>query len=116
MLLLIEKFKKYTLTKELNTTNNILLWANRYNKDTDLYLQFINEFTIITNNNNNCIHCISLYGYFKNWYKNNNPNVSIPNYKAFVGNLKKYMKIENFLINGKNRLGIKNIKMKMKIN
>ena len=45
MLLLIEYYKKYTITHELKSTNNILKWTDQYKEDTDLYLQFLNECT-----------------------------------------------------------------------
>ena len=56
VVLLIEYYKKYTLTHELKTTNDILKWTNQYKEDTDTYLQFVNECIIKTNDENDKIH------------------------------------------------------------
>ena len=111
MLLLIEKYKIYIKTHELNPTENILKWTNQYKEDTDLYLQFLNECTEESNDEKDRIHCSILYNSFKIWFKNNNPNTKIPSNKEFVNNLRKYKDVKNILINGKTQLGIKNIKI-----
>jgi P4 family phage/plasmid primase-like protien len=105
MLLLIEYYKKYTETKKLKVTENILKWTNQYKEDTDMYLQFLNECT------NNNIHCTIIYTHFKDWFKNTNPNMKIPNYKDFLCNIKKHKNISKTKINGIPQAGIKNIKM-----
>jgi P4 family phage/plasmid primase-like protien len=91
MLLLIEYYKKYTKTHELKATNEILKWTNKYEEDTDLYLQFLNECT--EENKDGHIHCSVLYESFKDWFKTNNPNTKIPSNKEFINNLKKYKDI-----------------------
>jgi len=108
MLLLIEYYKIYIKTHELKTTNNILKWTNKYQENTDLYLQFLNECT--EENKDGHIHCSSLYEAFKFWFKNNNPNTKIPSNKEFINNIKKYKIILPIKIDGKSNLGIKNLK------
>ena len=111
MLLLIDYYKKYTKSHELNATNNILKWTNQYQENTDLYLQFLNECT--EENNDGHIHCIILYDSFKNWFKMNNPNIKIPSNKEFVNNLRKYKNIkESLRINDKIRRGVEGCTLK----
>ena len=112
MLLLIEKYKIYIETHELNPTENILIWTNQYQEDTDMYLQFINDCTEETNDEKDRIHCSLIYEIFKNWFKNNNPNTKIPSNKEFVNSIKKYKNIERITIDYKQQLGIKNLKLK----
>ena len=109
MLLLIKYYKKYAEKHELKATNNILKWTNQYQEETDLYLQFVNECT--EENNDDHIHCSTLYESFKNWFKVNNPNTKIPSNKEFVNNLRKYKEIKKVIINEKVLLGIKNLKL-----
>jgi phage/plasmid-associated DNA primase len=112
MLLLIEYYKKYVKTYQLNPTENIMKWTNQYKEDADLYLQFLNENTEDTNDNkNDRVHCIVLYGIFKDWFKYNNPNAKIPSNKEFINNIKKYKDIKKIYTNDKMQLGIKNIKL-----
>jgi phage/plasmid-associated DNA primase len=110
MLLLIEHYKKYTQTHELKPTNDILKWTNQYKENTDLYLQFLNENT--EEKDNGQIHCVTLYGIFKDWFKMNNPNTKIPSNKEFVNNLRKQKIVKDVKINGIPKLGIKGIILK----
>ncbi len=111
ILLLIEYYKKYTETHELKPTENILKWTNQYQEETDLYLQFLNECTEESDDDKNRVHCIALYGIFKDWFKYNNPNIKIPSNKEFINNIKKYKEIKKIYTNDKMQLGIKNIKL-----
>jgi P4 family phage/plasmid primase-like protien len=113
MLLLIELYKKYVKTHELKPTENILKWTNQYKEDTDLYLQFLNECTEETNDENDRIHIGDMYNVFKEWFKNNNPNVKIPSDKEFGRNLRKYKMVEDSIrILDKIRKGLKKHKFK----
>ena len=109
MLLLIEYYKKYTETKKLMPTENILKWTNQYKENTDLYLSFLNECT--EHNDDGHIHCSTLYEYFKYWFKLNNPNTKIPSNKEFITNLKKYKEILRVRVDEKILIGIKNLKI-----
>ncbi len=75
MLLLIEYYEKYTETKNLTPTENILKWTNQYKENTDLYLSFLNE---CTEESTTHLKCSELYECYKFWFKNNNPNEKIP--------------------------------------
>jgi P4 family phage/plasmid primase-like protien len=107
MLLLIEYYKNYVKTHELNPTENIMKWTDQYKEDTDLYLQFLNEKTIDKNDNN--VHCVKIYETFKYWFKNNNPNSKIPSNKEFISNLRKHKLVERVYVENSQLLGIKNI-------
>jgi len=105
MLLLIEYYKNYILTKELKPTENILTWTNKYKEDTDIYLQFLNDNTQISEHH---IHTSTLYESFKLWFKINNPVTKIPDYKTFLRSIRKYKKIdEKVRVNEKVASGIK---------
>jgi hypothetical protein len=111
MLLLIEKYIKYTKKHELNSTENILKWTNQYQELTDIYLQFLIENTEETENDNDKIHCSDFYGAFKDWFKFNNPNTKIPSDKEFSKGIKKHKNIEESVrIGDKVKRGIKKIK------
>jgi P4 family phage/plasmid primase-like protien len=110
ILLLIEYYKKYTQTKNLNFTENILKWTNQYKEDTDMYLQFLNECT--EKNDDGHIKTTDVYDSFKNWFKLNNPNTKIPNNREFIGKVKKYKTIEHVRIDKEICYGIKNLKIK----
>jgi phage/plasmid-associated DNA primase len=110
ILLLIDYYKKYNQTKVLGTTENILKWTNQYKEETDMYLQFINEYT--EENIDGHMHCVVLYETFKQWFKINNPNTKTPSNKEFVSNLRKHYTIIDIKIDGVTKLGIKNKKLK----
>jgi P4 family phage/plasmid primase-like protien len=113
MLLLIEYYKKYIETHRLNATEKILKWTNQYEENTDLYLQFLNEYVEETNDDKDRIHCFVLYNHFKEWFKMKNPNSKIPSDKEFGRNLRKYKQVEEGLrIEDKVRIGIKKNKLK----
>lgn len=77
----------------------------------DVYLQFLNENTENDENMKARIHCGTLYGIFENWYKINNPNIKVPNNKEFINNIKKHKNLTKIKIEGRTRLGLKNIKI-----
>jgi phage/plasmid-associated DNA primase len=108
MLLLIEYYKKYTMTRELKLTDNILKWTNQYKEDTDMYLQYLNECTVVSDTH---ITTKDLYEYFKFWFRKNNPNTNIPSNKIFVANIKKYKQVIHVKINGQSSYGIKKLKL-----
>jgi P4 family phage/plasmid primase-like protien len=110
ILLLIDYYKKYSKTHELKTTDNILKWTNQYKENTDMYLLFLNENTEEKEGEN--IHCVTLYGEFKVWFLNNNPNTRIPSNREFVNNLRKHKDIKDIKIDGIPKLGIKNLTLK----
>ncbi len=107
MLLLIEYYTKYIETHELKPTENILKWTNQYKENTDIYLQFLNECTEESEEND--MLTIDIYDSFKDWFKNNNPNTKIPSNKEFLNNVKKYKNIERFRTGQKQGRGIRNI-------
>ena len=109
ILLLIDYYKKYSETNELKTTNNILKWTNQYKEETDLYLQFLNENTEECRDSH--IHCATLYSFFKEWFKINNPNTKIPSNKEFINNIKKHKDITKVWIKGTTQLGIRDLKI-----
>jgi hypothetical protein len=57
-------------------------------------LQFLNECTENTEDDNDKVHCVDLYGVFKDWFKCNNPNTKIPSDKEFSKCIKKHKCIE----------------------
>jgi P4 family phage/plasmid primase-like protien len=108
ILLLIEYYKKYTVTKELKVTPEILQWTDKYKEDTDLYLNFLNECTEQCENN---IKTMILYEKFKLWFKVNNPNTKIPNNREFNNGIKKYKTIEKVYYEGISVHGIKKLRI-----
>jgi P4 family phage/plasmid primase-like protien len=114
MLLLIDYYKKYKETHILTTTDDILMWTNKYKEETDLYLQFLNDTIELTNNDDDKMHISDMYGKFKIWHKENNPQSKIPSNKEFVLNLKKHNnvigEIKPTRIENKSNMGIRRYK------
>jgi P4 family phage/plasmid primase-like protien len=108
MLLLIEYYKKYSQTKKITITDNVLKWTNQYKEGTDTYLTFVNE---CTENSNKHVRTSHLYEAFKKWFKTNNPDVRIPTNKEFTTNLKKHKNIERIRFDTSSVNGIKNLKL-----
>ena len=112
MLLLIDYYKIYTKKNELHVTNNILKWTNQYKEETDIYLQFLNEYVEETQDDKDRIHCVTLYETFKDWIRDTNPNTKIPNDREFVKNIRKHKNVEDIRIGDKVRRGIRKNKLK----
>jgi phage/plasmid-associated DNA primase len=109
MKLLIDYYKIYVKDRSLVPTEKILKWTNMYKENTDIYLQFINEHMEDSANKKDKLHCSQLYGIFKDWFKNNNPNTKVPNNKIFIDGLRKHKTIEKVNIDGVPQLGIRNV-------
>ena len=60
----------------------------------------------------NILNLSELYDYFKDWFKQNNPNHKIPSSRCFSMNIKRYKNIESVKVNGKSASGIKYLKIK----
>ncbi len=91
--------------QDIITNNN----EKNQEEDTDLYLQYLNENTEESNTN---IKNTILYENFKFWFKNNNPNIKIPNNREFYNGIKKYKIIEKVSYEGSSVHGIKHLKLK----
>lgn len=109
MLLLINYYKKYKETNTLAPSKNILKWTDRYKETTDIYLTFLNECTMESDED---IHCIDLYNIFKEWFNDRNPGAKKPTNKDFVIGIKRYKEVKPIKINAKSQLGIKKLGLK----
>jgi P4 family phage/plasmid primase-like protien len=108
MLLLISYYKKYSETKKLVPTPNILAWTNKYKEGTDLYLTYLNEQTEVYNKN---IAFTELYEDFKMWFGVNNPGTLKPAYKEFKIGIEKHKAVSRVRIGEKIAMGIKKLKL-----
>lgn len=104
MLLLIEKFKKYKKTG-LVATKNILKFTKTYKDESDPILKFLEEQTEKAETH---IHTSVLYTAFAKWFKNYNPQTSIPNNRTFVSGLRNHITIKQVRVNTKTTLGTEN--------
>ncbi len=111
MLLLIEHYKKYQTEKKLVATKNILKWTRKYEAETDVYLQFLNECTEEKNGHN--IKSKLLYMAFKEWWDNNFCTKPIGR-NNFIKEISKHVEIKmmRFGINTASK-GVENIKLKV---
>jgi P4 family phage/plasmid primase-like protien len=109
ILLLIEYYKKYMITKKIIITDYVAKWTNQYKENTDIYLQFLNE---CTEESNTHIRTSVLYEAFKMWFKKNNANKAIPINKEFMAKIKYHKSIskikfgESSVVNGIKNLQI----------
>lgn len=80
--------------------NNVVMKYNLkqlQSKNIDYYLKFLDENTEhVANANEIC--CASLYIKFSNWIRERHPNISIPDDRQFVRNIRKYKKISTNII------------------
>lgn len=108
MLLLIEHFKKYMETQEIQVTKNILKWTDQYKEETDIYLIFFNECTEEAETH---ISKSSIYEAFKTWFVANNPKTRIPSNREFATSIKKHKVIKKVRIGGSVVYGIENLRI-----
>jgi len=109
MLLLIEHYKKYKETNILHVTKSISKWTNKYQENTDVYLSFLIE---KTKESDEYILNTELYEYFKEWFRNNNPNTKIPKNRDFITGIKKHKLVEQIQVNKERFYGIRNLEIK----
>ena len=79
-------------------------WTNQYREDADIYLSYLTDCTIESEQN---IYCIDLYNDFKDWFDERNPGVKKPNNKLFINGISKYHNIVKIKINYKSQLGFR---------
>lgn len=108
---MMDFIEKYGFISNENINENISKWIEQYKKNADIYLQFLNENIETTDRKNDKIHCITLYGIFKNWFQYNNPDTKTPSNREFVNSLRKYKTIECIRIGNKTQMGITNVKV-----
>ena len=105
MLMLIKIYEK-------NITNNFRLIPNAKNLlwlcDTDIYLKFLNEKTIVGDMN---LKTSVIYDCFAEWVKQYMAIEMIPNQKKFAYGLRKHRTLESFRFNGKPTTGLRKIKL-----
>jgi phage/plasmid-associated DNA primase len=108
ILLLINYYKKYSETKILVPTPNILAWTNKYKECTDLYLSYLNEQTEVDKKN---IAFTELYEDFKIWFGINNPGTLKPSSKEFKIGIEKHKEVKKVRTGGKIVIGVKKLKL-----
>ncbi len=86
MSLLIERFKQYKLNG-LKEPNKVTLYTSNYQRNSDIYLDFIAENLVRTDLSNDTIQMKSLYSTFKVWYKDYYNTPTNVNQKEFKTNI-----------------------------
>jgi P4 family phage/plasmid primase-like protien len=69
---------EYKLLDYLVDPDEVMASTNQYKMENDFYTEYINNRITITDSKKNIIKCDSIYEDFKNWYKNNYTNGTIP--------------------------------------
>ena len=95
--------------KKLMPTKNILKWTDLYKENTDIYLSYLNEKTIVADEN---IHTTTLYADFKTWFTINNPNTKIPSNREFINNIRRHKEVKNVRVGNSVSTGIANLILK----
>ncbi len=108
MLLLIEHYKIYQTEKKLVATKNILKWTKKYEAETDVYLQFLNECT--EEKEGEKIKSSILYSVFKEWWENNFSTKPLGRNKV-MKELAKYLDIKVIRFGENTNNGIENLKI-----
>jgi prophage antirepressor-like protein len=60
----------------------------------------------------NHVHCVDLHNRYKDWSRNNYPNDQLLSNKSFANILRQYKELIDVKVNGKTKLGIKNLQFK----
>ncbi len=110
MLLLIEHYKIYQTEKKLVATKNILKWTKKYEAETDVYLQFLNECT--EEKEGEKLKTNILYPLFKEWWNNNFPSKSVGR-NVFTKEISKYVDIKKIRFDNTTTTGIENLAIKI---
>jgi putative DNA primase/helicase len=108
MLLLIDHYKKYSVTKILQIPPNVLKWTNIYKENTDIYLAYLNE---RTEESTSSVHMNELYKDFIVWFRRQNPQENIPVQRIFTHNIARHKEIVSVKIKDKVNTGIRKIKI-----
>ena len=103
-LLLNIYYKKY---RENNYTIDepakVTTFTDNYKRDSDKYYEFITQYIVATNDENDTISIISLYSTFKTWHTESGYGRNIPNKREFANHI---ISNKNFNIDSDNFVGI----------
>ena len=109
MLLLLEHYKVYQTEKKLVATKEILKWTKKYESETDVYLQFLNECT--EEKEGEKIKTSCLYPIFKEWWDSNFSTKSIGR-NNFIKEINKHVEIKMMRFGNTPTKGIENLVLK----
>ncbi len=109
MLLLIEHYKKYQLEGKLVATKDILKWTKKYEAETDVYLQFLQECT--EEKEGERLKASHLYPIFKHWWDTYFTSKPLGRNK-FMKELHKYLDIKMIRFDNSITNGIENLILK----
>ena len=109
MLLLIEHYKVYQTEKKLVATKNILKWTKKYEAETDVYLQFLNECT--EEKEGEKVKTSNIFKSYKDWWENNNSTKPVGR-NIFLKELNKHLDIKVMRFGNLTTNGIENICLK----
>ena len=109
MLLLMEHYKVYQTEKKLVATKNILKWTKKYESETDVYLQFLNECT--EEKEGEKVKASSLYPVFKEWWEKNFASRPLGRNKV-MRELHKHLDIKVIRFGNNTNNGIENFNIK----
>ncbi len=100
MSILIKRFKNYKINGLLEPSK-VTEFTAEYQKDSDIYFEFIDYFLFKTDNNNDVIDIVGLHNLFKNWFKEGNPEKRSINKKEFRKQLAEKIKsIKGYVLTG----------------
>lgn len=101
--LLLNKYYPKYIKYGLQEPKKVTQYTENYKKASDIYLEFLSEYTNITKNDNDSIPLETLYEFFKDWYKKAYQVSSLPAKKLFIEYLTSTVKL---VIKKKNIHGI----------
>ena len=87
MSILIHRFPNY-LKHGLIEPESVLKYTRQYQENSDIYLEFINEFIVITNNDDDELDEGDAYDEFKNWHREAHSDKRMPSKGDFKLGLK----------------------------
>ena len=103
-LLLNIYYKKYRGNNyTINEPAKVTTFTDNYKRDSDKYYEFISQYIVVTNDDNDTISIISLYSTFRNWHTESGYGRNIPNKREFANHI---ISNKNFSIESDNFVGI----------
>jgi P4 family phage/plasmid primase-like protien len=87
----------------INEPAKVTTFTDNYKRDSDKYYEFISQYIVVTNDDNDTISIISLYSTFRNWHTESGYGRNIPNKREFANHI---ISNKNFTIDSDNFVGI----------
>ncbi len=103
-LLLNVYYKKYRENNYIiEEPKKVVVFTDKYKRDSDKYHEFLSEYIVETQDNNDTVSVVSLYSTFRNWHAEAGYGRNIPNRNEFINYIRSS---KNYEIESGNFIGV----------